>query len=161
MTNNLEWLSKILTTWSRAWLLCDSQASSESSWTHLFVGTLIGYLHIFYSGGAANPDALGDAGASTAARSCRRTLGRSVHTTQHLHLQTSQFVARQDHKSFTSATCQNTWNHSARGRYKFFVFSRYCVFFYWFSELSFRPCCWLGASSVIIKFGLDYNSRHI
>ena len=73
------------------------------------------------TGGAADPDALGDASTSAVARCCWRSLGRFVHTTQHFHLQTSRVVARQNSQPSTSATCQNNRNQSACGKYVFFL----------------------------------------
>ena len=67
------------------------------------------------TGGAADSDAFGDSGASSAAWSCRRTLSGAVHTTQHFHLQTTSFVTRKDHQSSPSTTHQNSRKRPASG----------------------------------------------
>ena len=61
--------------------------------------------HPYRPGGAAYPDAFGDARSSSADWCYRRTAGRDIHTTQHVHLPTSHSAARQNPKSSTSASC--------------------------------------------------------
>ena len=65
--------------------------------------------------GAADPDARGDAGACTAARSRRRSAGRSVYTSQHVYLPTPSPAARQNTQQPLQATRQNARNRRARG----------------------------------------------